>query len=236
MFKKDSGAHFTYNLGVSLMRFSLFFFLWALVIFAEWYFLSSPKFVKEDTATVRVENFVEVAGGRYMAILDVATESGARYTHTEYATKGLLEDYRIPPFTTAQDCKVYRLLGRGADKGTDYGIFITDLGKSLAEWQYYLATPGARPPVQTWGIWVSLAVSVILFAIGRRQIRLAMKYPRSDVPFEITGAPAPARRYTWESYPMTGAKAEKDMAAAKKILLTDTKAGGEAEDGRETDT
>ena len=236
MLKKDSGAHFTYNLGVSLIRFSLLFVLWALVIFAEWYYLSSPKFIKTDDASVQIAKFTQVTEKYYIVILDVTVPGGQEYRHTQYATPGFMEEHRDIPGRTVEDCRVYKLVGRGAEDGRDYGIYVTNLSRSLAEWQYYRATPGARPPVQTWGIWASLIVSVILFIIGRRQIRLSMKYPRSDVPLDIAGAPVHVRGKSPE-YRSDSARAaaERDMRAAADLkLLTDANDGGGSDDDEET--
>ena len=236
MLKKDSGAHFTYNLGVSLIRFSLLFVLWAAVIFAEWYFLSSPKFIKIDTVDLKISNFKHLSEHLNMVFLDVVGSDGSVYKHTQYATIGFMEDHRRTPMITVEDCSVYKLVGRGAESGKDYGIYITDLSRPLAEWQYYRATPGARPPVQTWGIWVSLIVSGILFMIGKRQIRLSMKYPRSDVPLDIAGAPVFSGGMSWEHYPdLAKAAVERDMRAAADLkLLTDENDGGGLDDDEET--
>lgn len=49
---------------------------------------------------------------------------------------------------------------------------------------------GIPPVFPIWLVCSASAVSAILFIIGKRQIDLAMKYPRSDIPEELSGAPA----------------------------------------------
>lgn len=181
MFRKDSGAHFTYNLGVGMIRLSLAFFLWALVIVAEWFFLSSPKFVYESTVSAELTETEALGNGVYTATFLVQPRDGTPdYEHTQYATEGFI-DANSGESIFGDGYKVYSLKGRGIKSGRSYGRFISRSSSLIAEWQYFFAVPGARPPVQTWGIWVSLALSVLLFMIGRRQIGLSMKYPRSDV-------------------------------------------------------
>ncbi len=223
MFKKDSGAHFTYNLGVGIIRLSLMFFLWALVIAGEWYFLSSPKFIRIAYVNVKVTDVIETRTGLYVATMRVMTESGETFDQTQYVTAAFADLYREEKMEY-ESFVMYRLVGRGNESGKSYGTYISNLGRNLAEWQYYRAVPGARPPVQTWGIWVSLLVSLILFAIGRRQIRLSMKYPRSDVPVEVSGVPSVSyNSQTYEKW--AGSAVREDMRkAAEEKLLTGGKA------------
>ena len=218
MFKKDSGAHFTYNLGVGLVRLSLMFFLWALVIVGEWYFLSSPKFIRISYVSAKVSEVTETRTGKYVATLKVIPEDGKTFEQVQFVTRSFAEMYEDENLAY-EKFAMYRLVGRGNEKGKDYGTYISNLGKSLAEWQYYRAVPGSRPPVQTWGIWVSLVVSLVLFAIGRRQITLSMKYPRSDVPVEVSGTPAVAyNKQAYEKWAGFAVREDMRKAAEEKLL------------------
>ena len=230
MFKKDSGAHFTYNLGVGMIRLSLLFFLWALLIIGEWFFLSSPRFEVRENVKVRLLASYPVEDG-YMAEFEVYRDNELGKTVAEYVTQGMLTSFRNDPYLI-DDYVVYDLYGRGIDTGVYYGSFLSKGITKIAEWQYYLATPDARPPVQTWGIWLSLLISAVMFMIGRRQIRLSMKYPRSDVPVTVTGAPVIVHD-TDSVWAMACERAREQMRiAARKRLGTGN--FGEADTNNET--
>lgn len=227
MFRKDSGAHFTYNLGVGILRWSVMFLLWALLIAAEWFFLSSPKFVYEATVEVGSVKTVRAGDDIYTATFEILSKDETVYTHTQYITGGVRKKLGEHNFL-GDTYHIYRLKGRGIRAGEEYGEYISRNSELVAEWQYFFATPGARPPVHTWGIWVSLGISVLLFIIGRRQIKLSMKYPRSDVPFGSSGLP--------ENTP--DGELFRDMAeqaaAARTMLLADSGTEEDSEDDKET--
>ena len=196
MLRKDSGAHFTYNLGVGLVRVSLLFFLWGALIFAEWYVLGNPAFTLESNAQITVIKVAPVEPadrghikGLRASFLAERLDNGEKIEMTQFVSYEMGEYYAVHLNENIGEFNLFSLTGTGKNSGKDMGWYIAQKPKFSAEWEYYFSTPGAHAPVQTWAIWVSFAVSLVLFLMGRRQIRLSMKYPRSDVPVELSGAP-----------------------------------------------
>ena len=196
MLHKDSGAHFTYNLGVGLVRVSLLFFLWGALIFAEWFILGNPSFTSEGTAEITVKEVAHIdpedrgnIKGLRASFLAVRDDNGETVEVTQFVSYERGKFYSSCIGMNVGEYRLYSLAGTGKNSGIDMGWYIAEKPRFSAEWEYYFSTPGAHAPVQTWAIWVSFAVSLVLFLMGRRQIRLSMKYPRSDVPVELSGAP-----------------------------------------------
>lgn len=236
MLRKDSGAHFTYNLGVGLVRTSLLFLLWGLLILTEWYVIGNPSFKFEGTVGISPIN-VDLTYSEYgnCPVELVATrrnKSTVRFV--QYASHETARFYNSHLNTVVGEYNLYHLTGTGKNSGREIGYFATNKGKLGAQWQYYFLTPDTHAPVQTWAIWISFAVSLLLFLMGRRQIRLAMKYPRNDVPVELAGAPDIIYNDDYFRDRAADAVREDMKAAAEKLLLNGNEkpAAGNSEDGK----
>ena len=72
---------------------------------------------------------------------------------------------------------------KGRDDYIAYGSWL------FVNWEYHRAYPNTPPPVPVWGIPLVLAGMLMFFYMGKKQINISMKYPRSDVPDELSGAP-----------------------------------------------
>lgn len=220
MFVKDPGAHFTYNLGVGTMRVALLFFIIAAAVTVAFFAIDGVKLIyigevkaavtelsevecvidPQSKELIPVEEFVKIP--EYENMSDYERSKYTTYKHyvtfegnmpngtpfevtqrtswTMYSNTYLMR-YKQP----ASRYKLFKVMG--SDE-----LFVTTRDKTtyraLAE---YCGCNGVTSsPVPIWGIILPFIISIVLFLIGRREINLAMKYPRSDVPEELAGAPA----------------------------------------------
>lgn len=182
-----------------MVRASLLFLLWGLLIFTEWLVFANPSFHREGEVRLKVlevhavDNSDDKLGrGSYVKYL-VIPEDGSSFEQTQYTSYANAEYLERYPYSVESvensEYLLYSLTGTGLRWGEPYGYYVSAQGGIFAQWEYFLCTKDAHAPVQTWAVVLSFIVALLLFLMGRRQITLSMKYPRSDVPIEVTGAP-----------------------------------------------
>lgn len=185
MFHKDKGAHFTYNMGVSMMRMGLLFFIAAVAVTVLFILSDSPSIrvrdnimayvtdcreEKQSGVTVGVVSFyVEDSEGRVSQVTQNCAASNLAY-YQEQLTFGNRCQYTR-----------YRIAGRD-----DY---ISYHRPFTVRSEYFWAYPDVAKPVPVWTAGVAFLLMLMFFYIGSREIRVSMKYPRNDVPEELSGAP-----------------------------------------------
>ena len=185
MFHKDKGAHFTYNIGVSMMRVGLLCFLFAVFLAGEFFLLDTPRIRRRDSVKAEITDCSLIDSGDgtigYVSFSGVDREGNA-FRATQHCTYGGYHYYRtFLKDGERHDLTRYRVKGRGDYITYHLGIFVG--------YEYHWAYPDTSPPVPLWGIPVSLLLMLLFFYMGKKQISISMKYPRSDIPKEITGAP-----------------------------------------------
>lgn len=105
--------------------------------------------------------------------------NGDKFTHKQYADKELYKMYS-------------RLVKRGEKSYTLYksrsggGYYITEKKGYAAAKEYRKAVPGVTEGLSSMAAIGALIVTTVLFSIGMREIKIAMKYPRTDVPYDTT--------------------------------------------------
>lgn len=187
MFHKDKGAHFTYNMGVSMMRLGLLCFFAAVGVSVLFFLSDCPAFVKKDKVmAVVTECGVQEVDGEEVECVSFSGESkkgGAAFEQTQRCTSAGLQYYeQYIDSDLAREYNRYSVTGRPD--------FISYHGTFMARREYYWAYPDTPKPVPVWLAGVLLILMVMFFYIGKREIGISMKYPRNDVPEEVTGVPA----------------------------------------------
>lgn len=220
MFIKDTGAHFTYNIGVSIMRASLLFFVIAIIVTAAYFIVDSVKLeylgeVQAAVTELSQKNYVENPKSVYLMEVDEYEEKYGELPKTNYGLQkhGLVTFYYVTfvgdkpngtPFAIQQpttwtlynDTYLFRLKQPRStyklyrETGSDK-LFVSQTSKSkkAATREYCYAYGRSFSSVPLWGIFLPLVISAVLFFMGKKQINLAMKYPRSDVPEETAFPP-----------------------------------------------
>ena len=185
MFHKDSGAHFTYNMGVSMMRIGLLCFAFVVLLVLEYIFLDSPKLRRRDKVDVTVES-VDTRdtdkGTVYEVTLHGFSRDGEEFEQTQQCTY-MSYDFYTDKCGNGVAYPFLRYTVRGRDDFIAYGSWL------YVGWEYHRAYPDTPPPVPMWGIPIALAIMALFFYMGKKEINISMKYPRSDVPEEVSGAP-----------------------------------------------
>ena len=105
-------------------------------------------------------------------------------------------------FTFKESCSVagYYFYRHRKEKGTfhTYTRYSTD-GKDkfisvpvvfFARREYYWANPGTSAPAPFWLCPLFFVLAGVFFHMGKKEIRVSMKYPRNDVKEDLSGAPA----------------------------------------------
>ncbi len=194
MLKKDRGAHFTYNIGVSFLRAGCALLAAAVtVLICSAMGIGKPLRYIEDTTATMLEcwkyqnNMLDWLGPpfeKYVYGLTLTCEQlGEGNVLKVYVSKGTYKKYEAIEPGTQLPMKLY-------EADPLYGSYY------LSQKNAFFAAMDMRrfDPYVNYGgsaaIWL-LAASLPLILIGIHEERLAMKYPRSDVPFEISGAPVP---------------------------------------------
>lgn len=189
-FVKDSGAHFTYNIGVGFMRAGLI--MLAITIVLGLFAAVQPNrtldyvdSVKAEVTDVDASERTRYRDGHaisyfiYTVSFSGSFSNGDKFTHKQYADKELYKMYS-------------RLVKRGEKSYTLYksrsggGYYITEKKGYAAAKEYRKAVPGVTEGLSSMAAIGALIVTTVLFSIGMREIKIAMKYPRTDVPYDIT--------------------------------------------------
>ena len=189
-FVKDSGAHFTYNIGVGFMRAGLI--MLAITIVLGLFAAVQPNrtldyvdSVKAEVTDVDASERTRYRDGHaisyfvYTVSFSGSFSNGDKFTHKQYADKELYKMYS-------------RLVKRGEKSYTLYksrsggGYYITEKKGYAAAKEYRKAVPGVTEGLSSMAAIGALIVTTVLFSIGMREIKIAMKYPRTDVPYDTT--------------------------------------------------
>lgn len=189
-FVKDSGAHFTYNIGVGFMRAGLI--MLAITIVLGLFAAVQPNrtldyvdSIKAEVTDVDASEQTRYRDGRaisyfvYTVSFSGSFSNGDKFTHKQYADKELYKMYS-------------RLVKRGEKSYTLYksrsggGYYITEKKGYAAAKEYRKAVPGVTEGLSSMAAVGALIVTTVLFSIGMREIKIAMKYPRTDVPYDTT--------------------------------------------------
>lgn len=221
MFVKDQGAHFTYNLGVSIMRVSLLFFVITVLLTIAYFTidgvrleylgdvqasiteLAQKRYIADQKTgrMIELEKYIDKYGYQpnyelekhhmvsvYSVTFEVTPPDVMPYKVRQLTTWTLYNDTYLYRLNLPDTYSMYSVGGRD-----EFYICMTSKNKKAATREYCGAYGQRASPVPPWAIFIPLIISVILFLMGRKQINLAMKYPRSDVPEEIAFAPVPIR-------------------------------------------
>ena len=194
--RKDSGAHFTYNLGAAFMRAGAALILAAVfVLVFTWVkpFVTIKYLGKTEAVFLlrwtpsKTPFLCDWAGPpfeshRYVLSFDIS-EYPDTYDRDIYVSEKTYEKYVNTAPGTAFELNLYR---------TDFPESYYYLSEK-STFGAALECAGAAPPDtsgMTAAFWLLLAAAPLI-AFGLREEHIGMKYPRSDVPLDISGAPVP---------------------------------------------
>ncbi len=211
MLRKDPGAHFTYNLGVSFFRAGIFLLFIAAVIFGCSFIKRGNRLEYNGDCEVYIKGIWR-ENTNPIPLLDLVFPAMSYYAYVQlrYHDRHLDEfgEYNEAIEYNSYDMKIFiskesfdKMLDYGLDRGGlvmhDYrtetsGTYISFLEKNAAEKEYAKVNPknGLR--------YLSLIVLMIALPvlwIGRHEEALGMKYPRSDVPVELSGSLVPVEEF-----------------------------------------
>lgn len=178
MFRKDKGAHFSYNIGVFFVRVS--FVLFVIGMFGLLYVLISPGPELESLgmayAKVR-DTYIadEIAEPHYIVDFEVSFISGGTVVHKQEVGKSVYPMYKE---LVGQEAELYGLY-RGVSEDL---IYVTKSSLFDARREYGKAHISMLRQLVYMAVILCLPLGLIIFLVGAGQERLAMKYPRSDVP------------------------------------------------------
>lgn len=189
-FKKDSGAHFTYNLGVSLMRAgAVSMLIGLLILLAAIIFPPSRlKLVGEVPAAIKnmyVDRKYTTPTEVILRLMGFKSRDDLYIAEFEFELDGEMMSAR-ERITKESYQRLSQLEPLGHFKLKLYKrangwYYLSYHDKYLAERELHKADPELSY-VQFSA--VAFIISLLLWLVGRREESLAMKYPRSDVPFE----------------------------------------------------
>ena len=188
-FRKDDGAHFAYNLGVRLIRTGVLLVLLGLVILAVSLSMNSfhMKYIGDPDVSCTVEKVDDgdITAKRFMAHFKGRDEQGAKLSVDEYIPEEVfneLQDLRWraePP-----GFMLYKVtFNRGGGE-----LYISERRKLYAMLDY-ASCHAETLPLSLAGMWLSFLAAFMMFLIGRKQMKIGLKYPRNDVPAVLSGAP-----------------------------------------------
>jgi hypothetical protein len=227
MLRKDPGAHFTYNLGVSFFRAGIFLLFIAAVIFGCSFIKRGNRLEYNGDCEVYIKGIWR-DNANPIPLLDLVFPAMSYYAYVQlrypgsgyeeydnYEKYGEYDEYGNyyendynDGYEDFNDIKIFiskesfdKMLDYGLDRGGlvmhDYrtetsGTYISFLEKNAAEKEYAKVNPknGLR--------YLSLIVLMIALPvlwIGRHEEALGMKYPRSDVPVELSGSLVPVEEF-----------------------------------------
>lgn len=190
LFKKDDGAHFSYNLGVSLMRGGVV--VLALSLIAAFYYLFQPNVRLEyvDSAKAQVTGTdVDVirSSGRYgrrhrstrsihiyYVTFTGEFSSGKPFVITQSVSKELYQDYFNYLNSSELDFQVYK-------ENINNHLYLSRQSGRKAKREYCEDHKSLSANLARLLFWILLFISIVIFSAGIREIKLGMKYPRSDV-------------------------------------------------------
>ena len=119
----------------------------------------------------------------YFVTFEGTRSDGSRFELTEQTTRGQYDTYYNRMYQPALKYNMFSIKGV-----KDPYITGASLKNSAAQ-EYCACHEGNFSYMTLWGMWGLLLISAILFLIGRKQINISLKYPRSDVPLELSGVP-----------------------------------------------
>ncbi|MCR5123400.1 MAG: hypothetical protein K6B74_13390 [Ruminococcus sp.] len=249
MLRKDPGAHFTYNIGVSFLRAGVFLLGAAAVIFCCSLINTGNRLEytgdceviikgiwRKNTNPIPIFSSIFPSVSYYVYVQlrdpdrlpDYSYDTDEKYDmYGDYNAYGEYEEYdRYDGFG---DIKIF-ISKESFEKILDFGVenhglimhdyrtetsgsYISFLEKEAAEKEYARVNP--RNGLRYTSLFVLLIALPVLW-IGKREEELGMKYPRSDVPVELSGALVPMEEVG--SFPGTEVDEAEDESA---LLLTD---------------
>lgn len=193
-FRKDDGAHFTYNFGVSMMRMGLLAIPVILIILFIIYVLptNNPKYVGEaavQVADLNLHTYTNTDGTDtyfyYVSFwVTIPHTDTAVYVDRQSVSRKMYKDYS----EKMKSGKKYKLnLYRTTEGASTDNMYYVSKKSGLSmriEYHRYIYT-------KSLAILYMLCIGAIVlmflaFGAGMSQIRLSMKYPRTDIALEST--------------------------------------------------
>lgn len=180
-FRKDGGAHFTYNIGVSFVRTGAVIIGVSLLIFGLSFLHLGSRLRYDSDIRVEITGseiirykdnwLINLVLPRFRYRVDFRyEENGLQHDRRQFVTK---EEYN--GYVELSELSSFTLKRYKADDGSDY-LSIYD--HKLAERAYREVYPSLG--FKLFAFWV-FAAGLPILLIGLGEERLAMKYPRSDV-------------------------------------------------------
>lgn len=191
----DKGAHFTYNIGVWLMRAGVLtvaaaaaLFLFS-ILFGSYFTMHRESTVEAVVSNSNIEFSSEqniLNKDKYFITYSGSDENGSEIEMTVRVTLYMYEDLTYDARkNTPHTYYLYKVkLNKG---GTDWYISPDDKYAAERQYEYCYNISRYSMPV---GMWVLLFLAAAIFYLGHKQMELGMKYPRNDVPEEFAGMPA----------------------------------------------
>jgi hypothetical protein len=189
LFHKDDGAHFSYNLGVGFMRLSAAVFVIFVLLVLYAYFLprNTLEYYDSVKATVvstdrQVHEHRSSRASRtltytYTADFSGTYSDGTNFTLEQYVTESQYQAYTAIQGNYPIPMTLYKT-------SSDGEYFLSKNTHHIAVKEYRTSNPTLRLKSTTIKIaawWVLFAAAVFATA-GCHEIRVSMKYPRTDIP------------------------------------------------------
>ena len=177
--KKDNGAHFTYNMGVGFVRFGVFLFLFAAVIFGlsfihfgtDLKYLGKTKVTMTNIYSKYHRSSRSRSSGYYKYIASFTFDyDNKNYKTSQYITK---DNYSVLSKLDNVDNFTMNLYS-----DSDNTVYLSLYDLKTAKKDYCKANPTGS--VGVYAIYLCY-IAFPIWLIGLGQERLAMKYPRNDV-------------------------------------------------------
>ncbi len=196
IFKKDEGAHFAYDLGVGLMRAGVAAVFIGIMVFVMSRCINSfsMKRLEEVRALVKVERIEDEEDDphrpapydTYFAHFDCTSYEGKQFHVDEAITFDMYN--ALSERAAIHDPQEYVLYRVTFNRRQGEELYLTEQSKTNTM-LCYARCHDERLPISLAGMWVAFSVALLLFLMGRKQMRIGLKYPRSDVPEVLSGAP-----------------------------------------------
>ncbi len=193
MFKKDSGAHFAYNLGVSYMRFSVVVFVLFAVLTALAILQPENRLYYRCTIYANVLRVNERIEKRRFEPRSSEQKERIEYTAVLEGNTDDGEHIYLEQDVTVDEANMFsKKIG---DKPEKYNLYYSIIlnkhyisPETLHTAQENFRSINHSPyfAAECTAAVIFFLLTLIFIAIGVSEIRVSMKYPRNDVPTDIT--------------------------------------------------